>query len=343
MVPRLDAAGDPELRRALKLARSRSEPLSADDAAAALGVHRNVARARLDRLASAGFLHVFFARRGDRRGPGAGRPAKLYAVAPETELLEFPERHLDDLGKLLIDQLDESSLRNAGIEYGRLLASRMRLRRASGVAHGLAGLCRRLGENGFQVTVVEATPMEVTLACPTCPLRPIVRVAPDGATLDRGMWAGLVERSLGNVAAADVTCSTEGCSDDHATCRIVIRLPSVTPQTVAERLGTKSCRKGSSPPSSTSYRRGMRSRVPGAARRSGRTAACGLGAGRNGGCARAGLAAARRVGSRADDVRGAGGRRSRRCSTSTTTATVSGRSAIGRLLRRATATGASTR
>src|SRR5690242_17552492 len=110
MSDRLDAAGDPELRRALTLARSRSAPLSADDAAEALGIHRNVARGRLDRLASAGFLRVFFARRGDRRGPGAGRPTKLYEVAPEIELLEFPQRHLDDLGKLLVEQLAEPSL-----------------------------------------------------------------------------------------------------------------------------------------------------------------------------------------------------------------------------------------
>src|SRR3954469_20257713 len=100
MSKRLEAAGDPDLRRALVLARSQAEPLSADDAAAQLGVHRNVARAplarlpaapplgahrnvaraRLDRLVAAGFLRVFFARRGDRRGPGAGRPSKLYEV-----------------------------------------------------------------------------------------------------------------------------------------------------------------------------------------------------------------------------------------------------------------------
>jgi predicted ArsR family transcriptional regulator len=217
MSDRLNAAGDPELRRALTLARSRSEPLSADDAAAALGVHRNVARARLDRLASAGFLRVFFARRGDRRGPGAGRPAKLYEVAPETELLEFPERHLDDLGKLLVERLDEQSLRRTGSEYGRLLARRTRLRQGRDLEHGLERLCRRLGDNGFQVSVIEATATEATLACPTCPLRPIVRLSPEAAILDRGMWAGLVESSLDGVTAADVMCSTEGCSDDHAT------------------------------------------------------------------------------------------------------------------------------
>jgi predicted ArsR family transcriptional regulator len=226
---RLDVAGDPELRRALVLARSQAAPLTADDAAAALGVHKNVARARLDRLASAGFLRVFFARRSGRGGPGAGRPAKLYEVAPETEVLEFPERGFSDLGSLLVDQVDDEALRRTGGEYGRLLARRLGLRPARDAARGLDRLCRSLGESGFQVSVAELSAAEATLSCPTCPLRPIVNRSTRAAILDRGMWAGLAERAIDGVQAQHVTCSTEGCSDDHSTCRIVLRLGDSPP------------------------------------------------------------------------------------------------------------------
>src|SRR5919204_1221120 len=93
----LDAVADPGLRAALLFARSQAEPITADDAAAALGVHRNVARGRLDRLAAAGLLEVSFERRTGRTGPGAGRPAKIYRVAPETSAVEFPPRRFGAL------------------------------------------------------------------------------------------------------------------------------------------------------------------------------------------------------------------------------------------------------
>ena len=55
---RLDALANADLRAALLYARSQVGPVTADDVAAALCVHRNVARARLDRLTDAGLLEV---------------------------------------------------------------------------------------------------------------------------------------------------------------------------------------------------------------------------------------------------------------------------------------------
>ena len=78
---------------------------TAAEAADTLGVHRNVARSRLDRLAEAGFLAVAGARPSGRSGPGAGRPAKVYRVAPEFEGIEFPDRRLADLIGLLVEKL----------------------------------------------------------------------------------------------------------------------------------------------------------------------------------------------------------------------------------------------
>jgi predicted ArsR family transcriptional regulator len=224
MTERLDAAGDPKLRRALLYARSQGAPLSADDAATALGVHRNVARAWLDRLASAGFLRVFFERRSGRSGPGAGRPAKLYEVAAETELLEFPPRRLDELTRLLAEQMDEQALTGVGREYGRLLARAVGIRRGRDRRRAIGRLCDALAGSGFQVSLASLSKDEIRLSSPTCPMRPLVHASPAATGIDRGMWSALLAEALSGAEAAGITCETAGCSNDAGSCEIVIRL-----------------------------------------------------------------------------------------------------------------------
>src|SRR5215510_1650661 len=102
----LDAVGDPGMRSTLLFVRSQPTPQSADDVAAALDVHRNVARSRLERLTGAGLLLASFERRSGRTGPGAGRPTKVYEPAPELSAIEFPERHVDALVAALIDDIE---------------------------------------------------------------------------------------------------------------------------------------------------------------------------------------------------------------------------------------------
>src|ERR671934_1412922 len=99
----LDAVADPDLRAALLFARSQVGPITADDVAVGLRLHRNVARSRLDRLAAAGLLEVTHERRTGRSGPGAGRPAKVYSVAPELDAIQFPDRRYEELVALLVD------------------------------------------------------------------------------------------------------------------------------------------------------------------------------------------------------------------------------------------------
>src|SRR5215212_7319550 len=97
MMHPLDAIGDRDLRETLLFARSQALPVTADDVAIAHGVHRNVARARLERLAEAGLVIASFERRTGRVGPGSGRPAKTYRVAPELAPIEFPARRYERL------------------------------------------------------------------------------------------------------------------------------------------------------------------------------------------------------------------------------------------------------
>jgi predicted ArsR family transcriptional regulator len=221
---RLAAAGDLQLRRILLYARGRRDPFAADDVAVVLGVHRNVARSRLDRLVEAGFLVVTPERRGGRRGPGAGRPAKVYRVAPELEGVEFPDRRLAELTSLLVEKVPargrSKALREAGEDFGRTLAAAGGLKQSRSVGTGLERVCDALGTLGFQVSVVSLDGDQAELASPTCPLRPLVVRCPDASAIDRGMWAGLVERGVRGVRADRVRCETPNCLDKDAPCSL---------------------------------------------------------------------------------------------------------------------------
>jgi predicted ArsR family transcriptional regulator len=223
----LEAVGDPELREALRFVRSRPRAVSSDELATAQSVHRNVARARLERLTEAGVLVSGFERRTGRSGPGAGRPAKVYSPAPETTGIEFPERNYAELVGLLVDALPERGrkrrLRELGVQLAGPLARRARLTAARDLRRGAERVCEALGRLGFQASVEEIHDDTVVIATPTCPLRPLVGARPELAEVDRGMWCGLLEAALDDVHA-EIVCETRDCLDDHASCRVVATL-----------------------------------------------------------------------------------------------------------------------
>jgi predicted ArsR family transcriptional regulator len=225
---RFDGIGHAALREMLLYARRQQRAVSADDAAEALGVHRNVARSRLERLAMAGLLQVSFERRSGRSGPGAGRPAKLYGVPPELAALEFPPRQLELLVGLLIASLPkarrQTALRRAGEEFGRRLGAAAGIAARPGLVQGLAELCAALGRLGWQVSPLVVAEDGAELATPTCPLRPLVLADAAAAEIDRGMWLGLVRSALRDGPTLEARCETAGCADERASCRIALRL-----------------------------------------------------------------------------------------------------------------------
>jgi predicted ArsR family transcriptional regulator len=227
MTHRLDAIGDPELRETLLFARAQAMPVTADDVAAVHGIHRNVARGRLERLAQAGLLIPSFERRTGRAGPGAGRPAKTYRVAPELSAIEFPERRYERLIGFLVDALPENArgrLREAGVAFGLELARDGRLRSAKSLRSGLGQICAALGRLGYQASVAEVTDGHAVVITPTCPLRPLVRAQPSLAELDRGMWTALLARTLEDIGVEQIACHTPDCRRDDAECRVLLSL-----------------------------------------------------------------------------------------------------------------------
>jgi predicted ArsR family transcriptional regulator len=101
--------------------------VSRNQAAEAVGVQRGLAAFHLDKLVEAGLLEASFRRLGERRGPGAGRPAKLYRRASGEVAASLPPRTYETAARLLAETVEQAgadlelqaAARRAGREAGR--------------------------------------------------------------------------------------------------------------------------------------------------------------------------------------------------------------------------------
>ena len=99
----LSSLGDATRRRIYDLVSAQTAPVSREEVAAAAGVGRTLAAYHLDRLAAEGLLVVTQERRTGRSGPGAGRPAKLYARSQDEVSVSVPPRDYHLAARLLAD------------------------------------------------------------------------------------------------------------------------------------------------------------------------------------------------------------------------------------------------
>jgi predicted ArsR family transcriptional regulator len=97
----LAGLGDPIRRALYRHVAERGVPVSRDEAAHAAGISRPLAAYHLDKLVDDGLLEPRYQRRGGRRGPGAGRPAKHYVRADRQLELSLPARDYAALAELL--------------------------------------------------------------------------------------------------------------------------------------------------------------------------------------------------------------------------------------------------
>ena len=83
--------------------------VSRDEAAATLDLARSVAAFHLEKLVKSGLLKVRFERLSGKRGPGAGRPTKLYGRSDRDFDLSLPPRRYDLAGSLLADAITRAN------------------------------------------------------------------------------------------------------------------------------------------------------------------------------------------------------------------------------------------
>jgi predicted ArsR family transcriptional regulator len=156
-------------------------PISRDQAADALRIARHMAKFHLDKLAEEGLLDISFKRLSERRGPGAGRPTKLYARSSRQLSVILPERRYDLAGHLLAAAIDNARAQGATVadalddvaaSWGRGVAQQARA--AAGPRPSaerlVACACQALTENGY-----EAQRTDGTIVLRNCPFDALAR------------------------------------------------------------------------------------------------------------------------------------------------------------------------
>ena len=102
----LSSLDDPLRRRLYEVVTSRPGPVSRDEAASAAGIGRALAAYHLDKLVESGLLTASYQRPPGRSGPGAGRPAKLYARSGREFAVTVPPREYELAARLLVQAVE---------------------------------------------------------------------------------------------------------------------------------------------------------------------------------------------------------------------------------------------
>jgi predicted ArsR family transcriptional regulator len=126
----LSTLDDPVRRRLYEVVTRQPGPVSRDEAAATAGIGRALAVYHLDKLVESGLLAATYQRPAGRSGPGAGRPAKLYARADREFAVTVPPRSYELAARLLVQAVEADAsgqsraalgqaARRLGAELGR--------------------------------------------------------------------------------------------------------------------------------------------------------------------------------------------------------------------------------
>src|SRR5689334_15920216 len=102
----LSTLDDPVRRRLYEVVTRQPGPMGRDEAAAAAGIGRALAVYHLDKLVESGLLAATYQRPAGRSGPGAGRPAKLYARADREFTVTVPPRSYELAAQLLVQAVE---------------------------------------------------------------------------------------------------------------------------------------------------------------------------------------------------------------------------------------------
>jgi predicted ArsR family transcriptional regulator len=105
----LSALADPVRRALYWYVAGQGGAVSRDQAAADTGLARHTVKFHLDKLVDEGLLAVEYRRLSGRRGPGAGRPAKLYRRSDRQLSVSLPERRYDLAGSVLATAVERAA------------------------------------------------------------------------------------------------------------------------------------------------------------------------------------------------------------------------------------------
>jgi len=217
------AFGDPTRRDIFLAVHDAPDGLTAAEVAEAFGLHVNVARHHLDKLAGGGYVEVVVGRSGRT---GAGRPSKRYrateaeltphvAVRHDAVLVNLLKRALALLPREQAEQLAE----DVGAEYGRAMATSMgdaaeSQRSFRAALHVVADA---MTAHGFAARVDE-----LRIVAEHCPFGGAEVVHPVICAVDRGMIRGMMSALHGasdpvlggSLLTGEVACDFEVAAGD---------------------------------------------------------------------------------------------------------------------------------
>ena len=223
-----NAFGDPTRRGIYLFARGAERGVTAAQVADEFGVHPNVARHHLDKLAAGGYLEVAVER---AEGAGAGRPSKHYRVPADAAhradaLSDVPLRSddlvLSLLGKalaLLPRDEAEAMAEEVGQEYGRAMAQGLTgddLQAGHrSLRSAMQAVADALSAHGFAAHA-EKRNNQLRIINNHCPFGDVAIENPVICAVDRGMVRGMLGvlhgdaqvSTLQSLAQGDTFCAT---------------------------------------------------------------------------------------------------------------------------------------
>jgi predicted ArsR family transcriptional regulator len=191
---------DPVRRRLYLYVVDQPGEVSREVAARAVGISRPAAAFHLEKLVQEELLEADYRRLSGRRGPGAGRPARVYRRPARGVSIQVPPRDYELMARLLLRGLDPQrpgkaweQTRKAAREFGVGLGAEARRRTGRHPSRDrlLSALTEILQERGF-----EPRPAESGLYLRNCPFDALSAdyrelVCPMNLSMMQGVLEGL--------------------------------------------------------------------------------------------------------------------------------------------------------
>jgi predicted ArsR family transcriptional regulator len=186
---RVAALAEPVRRALYRFVAAQPEPVTREQAAAAVGVAQHTAKFHLDRLVDGHLLEAGYRRPPGRGGPGAGRPAKVYRRSGADLDVSLPERRYDLAGRLLVKAVTQAERTGSPVSEA-LGAVATQAGRSAGT-QAESGLIDALAADGYEP---RRDGDAITLA--NCPFHALAREATE---LVCGMNRAYLEGMLGGI------------------------------------------------------------------------------------------------------------------------------------------------
>lgn len=217
-IAQIAALSEPIRRRLYFFVAGRRDAVSRDQAARQVRISRALAAFHLDKLVEDGLLDASYKRLSGRKGPGAGRPSKLYRRSNREFSVSIPHRQYELAARLMAEAFQHPDPRAALSEsaraHGRALAKERAPQRKDGdPKHADASAMAALRACGYEPYRADAG----TIRLRNCPFHAL-------AQQHRSLVCGMNKAFLSGVVEG---LELEGCRAEldpvNGACCVAIR------------------------------------------------------------------------------------------------------------------------